>query len=167
MKQRVHQCIVILLALLVAMQTLLLLGHQMALSVHKMAVERQLYKSAETTTIILSATEFNNAKVESKELIIAGRYFDIIKLRAEDDCVMVTGFFDHEEKILKKNIEGKLEHQAADKLSHFLKWLLMAPVGSTLESLQAFAETRFSHQFVYHSHMTSALKGTPFKPPIV
>lgn len=112
------------------MHTMVLLGHQLVLACYKIAVHGQIEKSMDWDTLHFTATEFENVRLNSRELLVCGLYFDIMSKEVKGDKITVRGVYDHHEKTLKSRITGKLEQKAAHRMSGLQKNLYL-PLGET------------------------------------
>jgi len=165
-KTKSNFAVSILLALLIAMQTILLLGHQCSLFFHKIAMDWSVEKSMTQDILSFSTSEFEKVRINNRELLIGGQYFDIIKKEINGDTVTVYGIYDHREKELKNQIAGKMEQKAAQRLSLLFKFIYLSAENTGLDLVMSPpSKTARSHFYFDFSLPDGAFRGV-FKPPL-
>lgn len=82
---------------------------------HKEQIKEFLEKDIPTQTLTFTPKVFENYRINKKELLINGRYFDIKKMVSKDQQICVTGIWDDQEKQLKNQVNQMVAVGFCDK----------------------------------------------------
>jgi hypothetical protein len=155
-----------LLALLIAMQTILMLWHQCNLVFHKITIEWSVEKSMELETLNFSISEFKKVRINNSELLICDQYFDIIKKEISGQRVTVYGIYDHREKEIKNEIAGKMEQKTGHRLALLFKFICLPAENTDIDLvMSSLCKTARSHFYYDFSLPDGAFRGL-IKPPL-
>ncbi|MBL0025029.1 MAG: hypothetical protein IPO98_08470 [Saprospiraceae bacterium] len=107
----------LLLALCIIFENIIVIGfyHFQSLSIYS-EVKNRIEQGSPTEYLVLPAAEFNKFKINKKELVINGKYFDIKNISLKNNVITVSGFWDVKETALIKQLVQKLDLEFVKKI---------------------------------------------------
>lgn len=90
----------------------------------KIEMKEKLEATADIITLQMPVAQFSTYKINSKELLIHGQYFDFKTTEVSGDSIRVTGIWDIKESKLKKSMDENLETNYSKKAFRLFPILL-------------------------------------------